>query len=272
MSGAFGLHAARMREQGFRVTPWHRAKRPILDDWPDRDLTDAEIAAYADFSIGLVLINEVALDADIDQKPAGSRAVYDAVVAEVPELRTAPEKIGKAPRWTLLARVEVPQSKRVIKMYDAQGKEHKVELLGKGQQTVVAGIHPDTGQPYRYNGRGNVCELKRDDYPLLTVEQIARAMAAARRAMLAAGLKETKPGTTGGAQAHQSGAGSILKRTGAIPTTQRRRRACGLAGGTALVRLRRPRVVGRGTVRLEVRRPGRPARTSAVLVGEVRQV
>ncbi len=145
------------------------------------------------------------------------RAVYDAVVAEVPELRTAPEKIGKAPRWTLLARVEVPQSKRVIKMYDAQGKEHKVELLGKGQQTVVAGIHPDTGQPYRYNGRGNVCELKRDDYPLLTVEQIARAMAAARRAMLAAGLKETKPGTTGGAQAHQSGAGSILKRTEPYP-------------------------------------------------------
>ena len=34
---------------------------------------------------------------------------------------------------------------------DAEGVQHKVEVLGEGQQFVAFGIHPDTRKPYRWS-------------------------------------------------------------------------------------------------------------------------
>src|SRR5262249_48830073 len=53
-------------------------------------------------------------------------------------------------------------------------KPEKIEFLGDGQQLVVAGIHPDTKQPYRWHG-GELGRIRRDDLPLITADE-ARAL------------------------------------------------------------------------------------------------
>ena len=52
------------------------------------------------------------------------------------------------------------------------GVEHKVEILGDGQQYIVDGIHPDTGKPYRWTGHA-LWETPRADLPELTADMAA---------------------------------------------------------------------------------------------------
>ena len=59
------------------------------------------------------------------------------------------------------------------------GKLHKVEILGDGQQIVVNGIHPDTHKPYRWHGGEPGPKLRREDLPLITAETAAAFLAAA---------------------------------------------------------------------------------------------
>ena len=59
-------------------------------------------------------------------------------------------RIGRAPKRAFLFRTIEPFSKIVINFVARNGGEpEKLEFLGDGQQVVVAGIHPDTRQPYR---------------------------------------------------------------------------------------------------------------------------
>jgi hypothetical protein len=43
-----------------------------------------------------------------------------------------------------------PFNKVVRKFLTPTGEAHRIEFLGDGQQVVVSGIHPDTGQPYTW--------------------------------------------------------------------------------------------------------------------------
>jgi len=213
MTGPFGTYARRMRDDGLRVTPCN-GKRPIWKDWRNRDPSDDEIKEYADCNVGLVLVNEIAIDADLDDEVVAA-AVYEAVRNAVPKLREGPVKTA-APHGgpTLPRRVAGAEAGHRDVRRHGQGTEGRTARLG--QQTVVVGTHPNTGKGYTYNGRGHLCELRRDDWPLLTAAQIDSAMAAARRAMLAAGLTETKPGTRAG-EAQQTGTGSIRRLAEPLP-------------------------------------------------------
>jgi hypothetical protein len=75
-------------------------------------------------------------------------------------------RVGREPRVALIGRSDDPcRRKRVIRF-----QLGKVELLGAGSQVIVDGIHPDTGQPYRWTGQP-IWQLPAAQLPILTEDQ-----------------------------------------------------------------------------------------------------
>lgn len=67
----------------------------------------------------------------------------------------APARTGRAPKRTLLYRTDAPFKKQRL-WIRREGmfaeEKHLIEVLGDGQQFVVEGIHPGTGQPFAWDG------------------------------------------------------------------------------------------------------------------------
>jgi AAA domain/Bifunctional DNA primase/polymerase, N-terminal len=99
------------------------------------------------------------------------------------------QRVGKAPKILLCYRSETPIRKRQTGEFYlpySPGVAQKVEVLGKGQQFVVFGTHPDTRQPYRWLGPSPL-DIPASALPLVTDEQIDRFVAEAERIIRAAG-------------------------------------------------------------------------------------
>src|SRR5262249_4614295 len=76
-------------------------------------------------------------------------------------------RIGKPPKRAIPFCTEEPFDKITGNLIAPNGSEgQKIEFLGNGQQVVVAGIHPDTKQPYRWHG-GEPGKIKREDLPYI---------------------------------------------------------------------------------------------------------
>lgn len=64
-------------------------------------------------------------------------------------LGMAPERVGSAPKRLLMYKTSEPF--RRMRLWIRLGNEkHLIEVLGDGQQYVVAGVHPKTMKPYTY--------------------------------------------------------------------------------------------------------------------------
>jgi hypothetical protein len=65
---------------------------------------------------------------------------------------TLPTRIGRAPKALYLLRTDglVPYQRVDFGEPDARGIPERVEVLSEGRQFVAQGIHPKTGQPYRW--------------------------------------------------------------------------------------------------------------------------
>lgn len=60
-------------------------------------------------------------------------------------------RVGQAPRMSLLFRTEVPFRKGYSSKYvDDNGVTSQIEILGKGQQSAMLGVHPKTNEPFYY--------------------------------------------------------------------------------------------------------------------------
>lgn len=116
-------------------------KRPTDRDWQSRTVTPADIDewARAGGNVGLRTRLYPAIDIDVD----------DPVIADVCE-RVATEVLGRTARRTrsnsarraLLYRLEgEPMAKTALRLVLPSGQLAKVEVLGDGQQLVVAGLH-----------------------------------------------------------------------------------------------------------------------------------
>src|SRR5262249_32771734 len=81
---------------------------------------------------------------------------------------------GLPPKRAILFRTEEPFDKITINLIaanvKADAKPEKIEFLGDGQQLVVAGIHPDTKQPYRWHG-GEPGQVKLEELPCITAAE-----------------------------------------------------------------------------------------------------
>jgi hypothetical protein len=143
--------AKAMINGGWRVVPiLPKQKRPAHTGWTEREFTSEDFRP--DSGIGIVTGQGiVALDVD-----AYCEDVSAAIVTEaIRRFGVTLERVGQAPKTALFYRGLDIKKRDVILQPTGKapnGKQEKLEVLGNGQQIVAFGIHPDTGQPYRWKG------------------------------------------------------------------------------------------------------------------------
>lgn len=87
------------------------------------------------------------------------------------------QRVGEAPKTLMVYRTDTPFSKLNSRKYrDPSEREHKVEILGSGQQFVAYAIHKDTGQPYTWVTEKSLIDVNPADLPCITAEQAQAAV------------------------------------------------------------------------------------------------
>jgi hypothetical protein len=75
-------------------------------------------------------------------------------------------RFGKAPKRAIPFRTDKPFKKITASLTAPDGKVHRLEFLGDGQQFVAHGVHPDTRRPYTWQG-GELWAVGRDRLPCI---------------------------------------------------------------------------------------------------------
>ena len=141
---------------GFSPLPL-RGKKPAFDEWQKKlETNDEEIQLwnliYANATnTGILTKFTPAIDIDI-MVPDAAAAVEDLAREWFGESGDILARFGEAPKRAVLLRTNEP-FKKIVGLFTApDGSEQKIEILGDGQQIVVAGIHPDTKRDYSWHG------------------------------------------------------------------------------------------------------------------------
>lgn len=197
----FGTAGPALLQAGFRPIPVN-GKRPVVKKWEDAPMHPDQIAFWAAefgrLNTGLRTEDLVAVDLDI-YHPEVAEAVEVSFVARFgPGLK----RFGEAPKRLLLYGAKTPGLKITSPVYKTMdGVEHRVEVLGIGQQFVAYGIHPDTLRPYRWDGPGPL-DIERWQLNVLDRDAVAQWVQQDLDAMLC--IRGFSP-KTGGATASHAG-------------------------------------------------------------------
>ena len=164
--------ALRLKSRGYIVVPIQRGyKGPhgkYAVGWQNEDPTEEQLRLLAagDFKDGNIGINTRFTPAiDID--------VYDEDVAQIMEDYLAERygdicvRVGNAPKRLIVFRTVTPFRKMFASYSDGK-TNHKLEVLGNGQQFVAYGIHPDTKKPYAWTSLDEPLGVNASDLPTLT--------------------------------------------------------------------------------------------------------
>jgi hypothetical protein len=159
-------------------------KRKGLKDWEQlwRDLTPEQIDWWTEIwpdaiNTGVLCHFTPTLDLDILNEEA-VRALEDHVREHYEDSGYVLPRIGLPPKRAIPFRTEEPFKKFTVNLIapnaTADAKPEKIEFLADGALVVVAGIHPDTKQPYHWP-RGEPGKIKLEDLPYIR-EAEARAL------------------------------------------------------------------------------------------------
>lgn len=159
--------------QGFEPIPV-AGKAPAVKRWQDVTLHRDQVAYWAqngqgDLNVGLRTAGLAPIDIDIYDAEVSARVV----AAARARFGDAPERVGMPPKALLLYAAVEPGTKITSPIWvSPDGREHRVEVLGIGQQFVAAGIHPDTHKPYAWKG-DNIADLELWMLPAVRREEVA---------------------------------------------------------------------------------------------------
>jgi P4 family phage/plasmid primase-like protien len=118
-------------------------------------------------NIGLHAAQFPAVDIDCTEPALAAEIKRVALAA----LGPAPERVGRAPKSLLVYGTSRPFTRmRLWITDDLSGEQHLIEVLGDGQQYVVAGTHP-SGSAYEWSGPA-LHEVDPFDLNLLTPEKV----------------------------------------------------------------------------------------------------
>jgi hypothetical protein len=174
----FATLAPALRAGGFVTIPiLPGTKRPSIREWPkfadappDDNLFQRWVENYPGHGVGIVCGEVVGIDIDILADPDLADYV-DSLAQEY--LGDAPVRIGRWPKRLRMYRLKNPIRKL---------REGPIEILASGQQFVAAGIHPDTGKPYRWLGVA-IEEFRTQDFQEITESQIHEFLLAVKGAL-----------------------------------------------------------------------------------------
>jgi KaiC/GvpD/RAD55 family RecA-like ATPase len=147
-------HGVRLVELGYTVLPIRPGtKRPDLKNWPHHATTVEDVVSWysngrAQHGAGINARNTPAIDVDV-MDDAVADAMSRAIDRIFPGVALM-TRTGLAPKFLIPFRSDEPFRKLTSKVYSDGKHEHKVEILGDGQQWVAFAIHPDTDRPYKW--------------------------------------------------------------------------------------------------------------------------
>ena len=199
MSARYAQYGPALVEAGYDITPV-KGKAAYLPGWSDRPAEALDYKAHADASIGVITggaHNLVAVDIDVlDPFTEGQ---IETLISD--ELGEAPRRVGNAPKSLFLFRCTQPFLKTKTGVYDIDGDDSAVEILGEGQQFVASGIHPDTHQLYRWPD-DRLIDLTPGDLTEVTPEQLNTFLDGCRNILGRVGtlkgrVSERKPAVNG---------------------------------------------------------------------------
>ena len=162
-------------DQGYPIVPIKRGfKYPEgIKDWQQITATQAKLNrwlsnGFADGGVGVLTSHHPAVDLDVRDQD-----VVDRLVAWCEEnIGPTVQRIGAAPKTLLAYRTDEPFAKIASAKYvDFLDREHKVEILGTGQQYVAFAEHPDTRRPYHWTGNRSLADVPASDLPCITAKQ-----------------------------------------------------------------------------------------------------
>lgn len=167
-------YGSRLLDRGYDIVPIAPGyKYPKgLDEWQTLEADAVDLKGwlsngFAKGGVGILTKNTPAIDLDIRDKE-----IVDQLIDWCSNrLGYAPQRTGQAPKTLLVYYTDAPFPKIMSKTYvDMFGQEHRIEVLGDGQQFVAYAQHPDTGQPYEWNSVHDLTELDRGTLPLIHPE------------------------------------------------------------------------------------------------------
>ena len=177
---------------GYLIVPIKpRHKRPALSNWQTSRLGASDLSAYPKHGVGILCgqgAHPVAA-IDIDTTDEALALQFSAWCHD--NLGVTVERVGNAPKVLLVYRAaEAGWGKCTGAWFeDELGLPHRLEILGKGQQFVAYHTHPDTGRPYEWTDFfGGLEAMRADQLPVVTSEQITKALRVFEEMAEAAGL------------------------------------------------------------------------------------
>lgn len=166
--GFIRTHGPLLIKQGYSIVPIKPGtKRPNMRGWPTTDFNATNFSRrFRRFGVGVKTGEVVAVDVD----------VMDAVVVDQvadwcsEQLGGTLSRVGQPPKTLRVYRTNKPFSKSRSRSWcSPDGKQHQVEILGKGQQFVAYAVHPVTDEPY-YWSDGDLTTTPVNELPELNEE------------------------------------------------------------------------------------------------------
>jgi len=123
-------------------------KRPAIGGWLTINATETLVKSWGETGYGIGIRTGYVVFIDIDIPNLAVDRVREVCIQTI---GSAPIRIGNPPKMGLLYRSETVFGTRISDGYkDRDGNRVAIESLAAGRQFVAFGIHPVTGQPYRW--------------------------------------------------------------------------------------------------------------------------
>lgn len=173
-------YGSKLVGQGYPIVPIRpNTKHPGFKGWQNTEADEGKLNrwlknGFAKGGVGILTRDIPAVDLDIQDAEIVDQLVTWCEASIGPTV----QRVGNAPKQLLVYRTETPFTKITSnKHVDFPGLEHKVEILGDGQQFVAYADHPDTGKPYEWVSEDSLADIAAADLPVITSGQ-AKALIA----------------------------------------------------------------------------------------------
>jgi hypothetical protein len=145
-------------------------KRPAVKDWQNLRVTDPKELAGFDGGLGILtgVKNSNGLCAvGVDIDSMDGELVTELISSG---LKGMANRTGLAPKKLILG-ISIDEFPKMSsrKFIDSEGDIHQLEILGKGQQFVAFGKHPDTGKNYHWDAALNPLDKSTKDLALFSL-------------------------------------------------------------------------------------------------------
>lgn len=178
---------------GYLIIPIYPGKkRPALEHWQSARLGVGDLNKYQSCGVGILCGQGAYPVSAIDIDTSNTELAEHFKNWCLDNLGITCERVGNAPKVLLPYRAEVEGLGKATGAWfsDAEGKKHRVEILGKGQQFVAYHIHPDTNRPYEWTDLfGGLEVFSAASLPVITVSQIEEALEVFEQMAVEAGLQ-----------------------------------------------------------------------------------